>query len=320
MAIVDHQVHWYPREFLESLVGRSEYPIVNRLSDGRYQLLIDDEADQVRVEGLVLAVEEHLASAAANDIDAIVVGPATLSEVLHLDAGEATELLNRLHEHYAVAQRTYPGRFVGLASLPMQSTKHALEVLDRAIGELDLRGIALLTTNEGRPVIDDGLWPVYERIAELGVPIFLHPGYRSMTRRSLGTFRDVALGWMFQTSVAALQLIDSGILDAQPDLVVVHPHLGGVLPYVAGRVGPVPGSAREPLRHYFARNFYVDTAAATPPAIAVACETYGVERIVFASDHPFAAMDVRRRFLEDSTTPAVARQIYASRVSGLRLT
>ncbi len=60
-----------------------------------------------------------------------------------------------------------------------------------------------------------------------------------MTRRSLGTFRDVALGWMFQTSVAALQLIDSGILDA--------------------------------------------------------------------------------RFLEDSTTPAVARQIYANRVPGLRL-
>ncbi len=54
-------------------------------------------------------------------------------------------------------------------------------------------------------------------------------------------------------------------LDLNPGLVVVHPHLGGVLPYVAERIGLLGGSkAKHPIEHYFKTNFYVDTAAGNP--------------------------------------------------------
>ena len=125
---------------------------------------------------------------------------------------------------------------------------------------------------------------------------------------------------MYQTSLTALRLIDSGLLDAVPDLVVVHPHLGGVLPYIAERVESLGGSkAAHGIEHYFRTNFYVDTAAGNPGALRLAIETYGIDRVVFATDHPFFDMAEVRRQVEDAVGEPAARQIYANTVPGLRL-
>lgn len=92
---------------------------------------------------------------------------------------------------------------------------------------------------------------------------------------------------MYQTAAAALELIDGGVFDAVPDLAVVHPHLGGVLPYVAGRIsGLGGGKAQHPIEHYLKTRFYIDTAASTPAALTLA--------ILFATDHPFNPMPAMR--------------------------
>jgi aminocarboxymuconate-semialdehyde decarboxylase len=320
-AVVDHQAHWYPHAYVEALIGRSKPPRVERAPHGQEVLLLDDDCRQPFLDRLVSDIEVHLAQATAAGIDVLVLGPATLGEVLHLPANEAAELLGRLHEEYAAAQRAHEDRLACLAALPLQEPSVALDVLERAIGELDLRGVALVAANEGHPIVSDATIPVLARIAELGVPLFLHPGFRSPTRTYTRTRRaENGLGWMFHTAVAALELVDTGLLDAVPDLVVVHPHLGGVLPYVAGRVSRLDGSrAAEPLEHYLRTRFYVDTAAATPAALELAIQAYGVDRLVFATDHPLLPMGTGRRYVDDNLSPQVAAQIYSNRVPGLRL-
>jgi len=324
-TIVDHQAHWYPRAYVEALMSRSDFPRVERNPDGGYVLLIDEEDIQPRMELLTKDLEEHLEEATAAGIDMLVIGPATLGEVLHLPAHEAAELLDALHREYAAAQRAHPDRVVCLAALPMQEPTVALDVLERAVGELGLRGVSLIAANEGRPLVSDSTVPIYARIAELGVPLFLHPGFRTNTRPQTRTRRaEWCLAWTFHTALAALELIDGGVLDAVPDLVVVHPHLGGVLPYVAGRIsahaGVQAGSlAAEPLEYYLRTRFYADTAQATPPALDLAIRTYGVDRLVFATDHPFHSMDTMRHYVDDNVPPETAGQIYANRVPGLPL-
>lgn len=251
----------------------------------------------------------------------LVFGPATLSEVLHLPPAEAADLLDAIHEQYAAAQRARPDRVAGLAALPMQDPDTALAVLDRAVGELGLRGVSLLTVNEGRPLVSEGTLAVFARIAELGVPVFLHPALRSPTRYHTRTFREeIGLSWMYQTALAALELVDGGVFGSVSGLVVVHPHLGGVLPYVAGRISPLGGSrAAHPLEHYLKTRFYADTAAATPAALDLALRMYGPDRLVFATDHPFGPMPALRRYVEDNLPAETARGIYANRVPGLVL-
>jgi aminocarboxymuconate-semialdehyde decarboxylase len=318
-VVVDYQAHWYPRSCVEALAGRSAYPKAERTADGGYVYLVDDGVSQPQMDKLTMDLEEHLARADAAGIGKLVFGPATLSEVLHLPAREAADLLDRVHEEYAAAQRAYPDRVAGLAALPMQDPAAALEVLNRAVGELGLRGVSLLTVNEGRPLASDDTLAVFARIAELGVPVFLHPALRSATVDRTRTFREeVGLAWMYQTALAALQLIDSGVLDAVPGLVVVHPHLGGVLPYVAGRISPLPGSkAEHPIEHYLKTRFYADTAAATPAALDLAVRAYGADRLVFATDHPFGPMTALRRYVENNLPPQTASRIYANRIPGL---
>jgi predicted TIM-barrel fold metal-dependent hydrolase len=321
--VVDHQVHWYPPSAVEQLMGRSTYPKMERDADGGYVLWLDEGVSQPLMDRLAVDVEEHLAHAAEAGVDVLVIGPATMGEVFHLPAPEAADLLDHVHVEYAAAQRAHPDRLACLAALPMQEPSAALEVLDRAIGQLGLRGVSLLTTTVDRehPLVTEGSLAVFARIAELGVPLFLHPGFRSTTRLSTRTFREEAgLSWTYQTALTALELVVEGVLDAVPDLVVVHPHLGGVLPYVAERISPLGGSkARHPLEHYLKTRFYVDTAAGNPGALRLAIETYGIERVVFATDYPFYAMSSVRRWVENSAGPQAARQIYANRVPGLRL-
>lgn len=319
--IVDYQAHWFPRSCVDALLGRSTFPKVERAADGGYTLWLDDRISQPAMDVLMKDPEEHLAQASAAGIDVLVLGPATLGEVLHLPAAEAVGLLDGIHEHYASAQRAHPDRLACLAALPMQDPSVAIEVLERAVGQLGLRGVSLVAHHEGRPLDDDGTVAVLTRIAELGVPVFLHPGLRSSTRTDTrGPREELGLGWMYQTALAALELVDGGVFDAIPDLVVVHPHLGGVLPYVAGRVSGIPGSrAQHPLEHYLKTRFYADTAAATPAALPLAVEMYGLHRLVFATDHPFLPMQRLRHYVEDNLPPQTSAQIYTNRVPGLRV-
>lgn len=135
------------------------------------------------------------------------------------------------------------------------------------------------------------------------------------------SFREEAgLSWTYQTALIALGLVDGGVFDAVPDLVVVHPHLGGVLPYVSERISPLPGSrAKHRLEDYLRTNFYVDTAAGNPGALRLAIETYGIERVVFATDYPFYPMRSVRSWVENAVGPLAARRIYDNRIPGLRL-
>lgn len=322
-SVVDHQVHWYPPSAVERLVGRSTYPIAERGADGDYVLWLDEGISQPLMGRLAVAdLDGHLAHAAEAGVDVVVLGPATLAEVFHLPAGEAAELLGHVHAEYAAAQRAHPDHVVALAALPMQDPSLAVKVLDHAVGELGLRGVSLLTTiDEKRPLITGDSLRVFARIAELGVPLVLHPGFRSATRSGLRTLReDAGLSWTYQTSLTALRLIDEGVLDAVPGLVVVHPHLGGVLPYVAERIGLLGGSkARYPIEHYLTTNFYVDTAAGNPGALRLAIEAYGIDRVVFATDYPFYDVPAVRRQVEDAVGADAAQRIYANRVPGLRL-
>lgn len=220
-----------------------------------------------------------------------------MGEVMHLPAAEAADLLDKVPVEYANAQRAHPDHVVGLAALPMQDPSLALKVLDRAIGELDLRGGSFLTTiDEKRPLVTDGTLDVFAHIAALGVPLFLHPGFRSVTRLGTRTFREEAgLSWTYQTALTALGLVDGGVSDP------------------AERISPLPASkAKHRLEDYFQTN--VDTAAGNPGALRLAIETSGIDRVVFATDYPFYAMDSVRNWVSDSVAPEAARQIFANRV------
>jgi predicted TIM-barrel fold metal-dependent hydrolase len=307
--IVDYQSHWYSNSYLDSLVERADYPRAARDREGNY---VFEQRPGTR---WVLAphfttLDLQLADMDANGVDVMVMSPNILGEVGGVDVAEARETLEFLNEETARAQRLHPERVLGLAMLPMQDASAAIELLDRAITTLGLRGVCILSNVDGRPIATPDTLPIYQRIEELAIPVFLHPAHHSIASGAgLPWMIEIGLSWMFDTSAAALSLIYSGTLDACPRLTVVHPHLGGTLPYVLGRVVEVEqmdGRIGRSADRYLRERFYVDCVSRTPGALALAIDTYGPERVLYASDYPWGTRSATRAFLDDNLDSSAA--------------
>lgn len=210
---------------------------------------------------------------------------------------ESAEMSRVINNGIAKAVRQYPKRFQGIAMLPLIDTRLALRELDRAILELGLKGMCMLTNVAGKTSDSDFLMPVYDRAQQLGVPIFIHPttplGAQVMQEWRLA----IILGFEFDIVLSATRLAYAGVLDRFPELRFVISHLGAGIPFLAGRIDrgyhdPTCGiKTKKPTSEYL-RELYCDTVSFYQPALAMAYEFYGASRMVLGSDFPLIIGDL----------------------------
>ena len=290
--IIDSQVAWYPPEIITEAKQRDSAPNVV-VENGVEGYVSAKGVTPIPFTPEHIDLELQIQSQTDNGIDAAIVGPSYMGDVTGLDLDLAVKWSRLYNKCYAEAQRKYPGQFFGLATLPFQDTAASLELLDEAILEHGLVGVFLHSNIAGQSISKAEMRPLYKRIEELDVPVFIHPT-RSIVNypNEVDWFVEVTFGWMFDTTVAAMSLILSGILDEFPALQIVHPHFGGILPYLRGRirdgmVDPWAPDLKRPVDEYLKTNFYTDTAVRAPEDVELIFDTYGPERILFSSDYPW---------------------------------
>ena len=189
------------------------------------------------------------------------------------------------------AHRKHPDRFIGFACLPLQNPNLALEELERVARLPGIRGIYMATAVRDRELSDRSFFPVYERIADLRLPIFLHPMMIN-NERLMQYYLINLLGNPFETAIAAAHLIFGGVMDAFPELEVSLPHAGGVLPILRGRLDrgfEIRGECKvipRPPSEYL-RRFTYDTISYSAPIMDYLVELVGAERIMMGSDYCF---------------------------------
>jgi aminocarboxymuconate-semialdehyde decarboxylase len=102
------------------------------------------------------------------------------------------------------------------------------------------------------------------------------------------------------------RLVFSGLFDRLPEMRIITHHLGAMIPYFEGRVGPLwdqlgsrtsdedyrpilaamRAKGRRPIDYF--RLFYNDTAVGgSASAIRCGLDFFGAERVLFATDCPF---------------------------------
>lgn len=189
------------------------------------------------------------------------------------------------------AHKEYPTRFVGLATLPMQTPTLAVQELDRIGRAPGIRGVYLATHVNGKNLDEKEFFSVYAKCEELGLHIYLHPvdpiGGDRMRRYYLRNF----LGNPYDTGIAAASLMFGGVMDAFPKLEVVLPHAGGTYPALIGRmdhgvtVRPETRHMTRPPSAYL-RRFHYDTISHHVPLMMYLVGLVGADRVVLGSDHP----------------------------------
>jgi aminocarboxymuconate-semialdehyde decarboxylase len=192
----------------------------------------------------------------------------------------------------------------GLATLPWQDTAAALAALDDAVLRLGMRGVLIHSNINGEPIDSDVCRPVYRRIAELGVPLVIHPALTLAEEKLRDWGLEYLVGFMFDSSVAGLRLVMSEICTELPHLNVVLPHCGGTLPYLAGRIDTAHskpfslGRSLSPPPSEQLRAFYTDTLSRSRETLAFARAFFADGHMMFGSDYPFFPIQAELGFVQ----------------------
>ena len=150
----------------------------------------------------------------------------------------------------------YPDRFPGfIASMPMNNTDEALKEIDRAIKDLKAVGVQFFTNVNGKPLDLPEFKPLFAKMVEYDLPIWIHPIRGAnfpdyMTEEKSKYEIWWTFGWPYETSVMMARLVFGYYFDEFPNLKIITHHMGGMVPYFEGRVGPGPadrhGAGRRP--------------------------------------------------------------------------
>jgi predicted TIM-barrel fold metal-dependent hydrolase len=227
-----------------------------------------------------------------------------------LAAGETGLNLARIgNDAMAELCARHPARFpTFVAALSMTDVEGSVKEARRAVNELGAGGVQIFTNLAGRPLDEKAFEPIFATMAELDLPIWLHPARTASMpdydKEQKSRFEMWwCFGWPYDTSVAMVRIVFCGLFDRYPGLKIVTHHLGGMIPYYDGRVGPglavlgsrtsdedysnVLPSLKRPHLDYM-RDFYGDTALFGGGVHAVRCglEFFGADHVVFATDTP----------------------------------
>ena len=221
----------------------------------------------------------------------------------------STEMAKLANDGMAELVQKYPDRFLGfIASLPMNDPEGLLKETNRAVKDLGAVGVQIFTNVLGRPLNRPETMPLFDLMARLDRPIWLHPArgadfpdYKGEPKSHYEIWWT--FGWPYETSVAMAHLVFSGLFDRHPDIKIITHHLGAMIPYFEGRVGPgwdqlgtrtsdedytllLKKLKKRPLDYF--RLFYADTAVfGAREATVCGLKFFGSERVLFGSDMPF---------------------------------
>jgi aminocarboxymuconate-semialdehyde decarboxylase len=222
------------------------------------------------------------------------------------DKAAAADLTQMANDMIVQPARAHPDKFRVLLTLPLQFPELAVEVLDRFAKEPSVVGAALMGTAGGRPLNDAAFLPVYAELERRDLPFLLHPisppGLECMLEMNLAN----VVGFMFETTLAATRLVFAGVFERHPNLQMIFPHLGGLAPYLMGRIQwgyerfpPCSENLSAPPEVYFKR-FYYDTVCRNVPALRMALSMFGVDHVLFGTDIPFREdIDLQLNDLDD---------------------
>ena len=221
-----------------------------------------------------------------------------------MEAAEAVNVSCKVNDRLATAIREHPDRFAGLATLATPAPVEAARELERCVHELDLRGAMIYGHTNGRFLDDPFFWPILEAAEALDVPIYLHPSYApkavvdayySGLPGHFGTMLSTGMmGWHYEVAMHSMRMVLGGVFKRFPRLQLIIGHNGEALPFFLDRSIKVLNRASpemsQHLREVYPANFYITTAGFYYDApMRCALEVTPIERMLFATDYPYAS-------------------------------
>lgn len=269
--VIDFHCHHIPKSFVPTTTAT--FPPEQRARWEQTNSQLSDENFMMReIENGDLAAR-------------VVNTPAAL--VADADGHLPFDTIRAMNDELAELASRRKGRIVALATIDAYDGERAAREVERACGELGLRGI-FVDAGRGDQLIDaKQARPALESAARLGVPVFVHPvNPQPMTRQMVPYGR---IGTLFARGTinaqALIALVEGGVFEDLPGLRVVVTALawGGLA---------VAGEFDDHSKHdsgaiaIMRKHVTIDTMGFSAPLIRAAADLLGVENVVCGSDWP----------------------------------
>ena len=294
----------------------------------------DDHANYLKSLGLSELGSSRIAAMDDAGINVQILSVHTPG-VQNVPGREGIDFAHRLNKTIAKGPMvTFPGRFQAFATLPLQDPEASADELERAVREDGFVG-AMTNGHIGKKFLDHpDFEPVLARAEALGVPIYLHPGfppkevfdiYYRITRPGYNEdyqdyiFSGSGYGWHQEVLMQALRMIMTGSFDRFPKLKIIIGHMGEGFPFYFERVMEDLGEVTErslekPIGQYFTDNFWFTTSAFPRSELLHLLLKYiNVDRVMFATDYPFADMKQQTDWFRAVKLPREAKEKIAFR-------
>lgn len=299
MPVIDFHNHFYPPAYLDAL----------RSGVSRVQVTIDNDGNpRLHYPGdYNIAVRGH------RDIDyraSVMAETGVDTQVLSLttpgthveEPAVAVRLANLVNDGFAEIVRKYPGRFIGIGTLPLSDPGASAKELERVCRYLGFCGAMVFSNINGVALSDPRFLPLWESANDLGAVIHIHPtspvGVEAMKEYWLMPL----VGFPLDTTLAAASLVFSGVAARFPRIKWVLGHLGGAIPYLVERLdrgfhafAECRANIDRPPSTYL-KEFYYDSVNFDPRALRLAIEFAGAGHILAGSDYPHQIGSLQKMF------------------------
>jgi aminocarboxymuconate-semialdehyde decarboxylase len=313
MGVIDVHTHYLAEALVTAMESRTELPRISGTGDDR--VIEYGPGNGAKLLPAMVDLERQEREMAEASVAAAVIS-INVPGVDWFTAADGAAVARDVNDELADMSRADPGRKAALAVLPLQAPDEAAAELERAVG-LGLRGAMIYSNVAGEPLDPRAMGGLLDVAARHDVPIAIHPTY-PLSARTMDAFALIpALGFLVDTTTAALRLILGGAYEERPGLKLYLCHSGSLLPQLAGRIDyeserHAPGGLGEldGLPSERMRLLYSDVVCAWPPALRSAMDLLGPDRIMFGSDYPFWEHGRTRDALDGAGfDPAVVERI-----------
>lgn len=196
---------------------------------------------------------------------------------------DAAKLARQANHELAQTVARYPQYFAGgVGMLAFNNLPASRQILQEIQASPYLVGAQIFTRHLGKSIADPEFRSLLAAAAQLQIPLWLHPVFDERKPDN-----NLIFSWEYELSQAMLQLVQSDIFKAYPNLKILVHHAGAMVPFFQGRIDHILDAEHAQMF----KNFYVDTAIlGNPPALQLAIDYYGIDHVLFGTDAPFAVM------------------------------
>ena len=230
----------------------------------------------------------------SSSIDVQVISPIPIMFSYWADPKDTLTQSQSINDFISDVCIKHPKRFIGLGTIPMQSTKHAISELKRCKNELNLHGIEIGSNINDHNLNEPQFHDIFEVCEDLSLSLFIHPWQMMGMSKMKQYWLPWLVGMPAETTRAICSMIFGGIFDKFPKLRVAFAHGGGNFHYTLGRIEQ--GFLQRPdlcaidnqmNPQSYIDKFYIDSLVHSSDSLKFLIDNAGTNQIALGTDYPF---------------------------------